>query len=124
MNWKYFIALLALVAMAEPAFALRCGTKLVLTGDHQAKIQHICGEPASIQISAIYRSGYPRSSHLRVGHSSLRHSSDSELLIHNRSLVEVQVEEWLYNFGPRRFMQSIRFENGIVTRIKQLGYGY
>ncbi|HIE82372.1 MAG TPA: DUF2845 domain-containing protein, partial [Dehalococcoidia bacterium] len=29
-----------------------------------------------------------------------------------------------YNFGSRRFMRSIRFENGIVTSIETLGYGY
>ncbi len=37
---------------------------------------------------------------------------------------EVVVEEWTYNFGPRRLMRVIRFENGLVTSIRQLGYGY
>ncbi len=124
MNLKYFIVLVVLLVSAQPAFAVRCGTKLVTTGDHLAKIEHICGEPAFIQVSTVYRSGYPRLSGLRTSQSRHESPSDQELLIHNRSVIEVQVEEWTYNFGPRRFMHSIRFENGIVTKIKSLGYGF
>jgi Protein of unknown function (DUF2845) len=37
---------------------------------------------------------------------------------------EMAVETWIYNFGPNRLMQSIRFENGVVVKIDSLGYGF
>ena len=36
----------------------------------------------------------------------------------------VSVELWTYNFGARRFMRQLRFENGILKDIKSLRYGY
>ena len=44
--------------------------------------------------------------------------------IADRAYEEVVVEEWTYNFGPRRLMRQVIFENGFVRSIKQLGYGY
>jgi hypothetical protein len=38
--------------------------------------------------------------------------------------VEIVIEEWTYNFGPRRLMQLVRFENGFVADMDQLGYGF
>jgi hypothetical protein len=42
----------------------------------------------------------------------------------NPITVEVQVEVWIYNFGPDRLMQRIRFEDGVVVRIESIGFGY
>ena len=33
-------------------------------------------------------------------------------------------EVWTYNFGPRRFVRLVHFENGKVTRVDTGGYGY
>ena len=38
--------------------------------------------------------------------------------------VTVDVEEWVYNLGPTRFMRILRFENGILKSIRNGGYGY
>ena len=35
--------------------------------------------------------------------------------------IEVVVEEWIYNFGRRRLQKYLRFENGRLTEIKDLG---
>ena len=35
-----------------------------------------------------------------------------------------QVETWVYNFGPRRFMRRVTFEDGRVVRIETLGRGF
>jgi len=120
----YAILVLALILFMEPAFALRCGNRIVSEGDHQLKIQKYCGEPAAIKYRSIYRSGIPAARYRRNRHDISQSGSRDELLIHNRSLVEVQIEEWTYNFGPRRLMRVIRFENGLVTDVSNLGYGY
>ena len=119
---------IAILLLAEPALALRCKSKLVMEGDPQAKVLKFCGDPTSIQQRTIYRSGIPRD---RFGQRVVVGSDDAqmdvsreELLIHDRSVVEVLVEEWTYNLGPHRLMRVVRFENGLVAEIRHLGYGY
>jgi hypothetical protein len=36
---------------------------------------------------------------------------------------EIQIEEWVYNFGSSRLKQYLRFENGELKEIKSLGRG-
>ena len=117
---RQLLLLCLLATMTTPAFALRCGNKIVRDGDHQAKILDMCGEPDAVQVRNIYRSGVPT----QIRSTSRHPRHDEELLVHDRSVIEVVVEEWTYNFGPRRLMRVIRFENGIVTSVKRLGYGY
>lgn len=122
--------LLAASAMllAQPALAFRCKGKIVSEGDPQAKVLRFCGEPVSVQQRTLYRGGIPRGGVNRtvgpgsdlVGVATRR----EELLIHDRSVVEVLVEEWTYNLGPHRLMRVVRFENGLVTEVDLLGYGY
>lgn len=115
---------LALIVFMDPAWAFRCGNKLVSEGDHQLKIEKQCGQPTAVAYRTIYRSGIPASRHRVSRHTVNDANFGNELLIHDRSLVEVQIEDWTYNLGPRRLMRVIRFENGIVTRVTTLGYGY
>ena len=121
-----FIVLIATMSMGERAMAMRCGNKLVLKGDHQAKILRFCGDPTHMLQRAIYHSGPTRQFTSR--HSDSRRVrealGDDEILISTRSFVEVPIEEWTYNLGPRKLMRVIRFENGIVTDVRHLGYGY
>ena len=112
----------ALVFATSPAFAFRCGSKIVSEGDHYSKVLKICGEPIGVQERVIYREGKTRPRFRVEGPNGLRY--DDEVIQYNRSYVEVLIEEWTYNFGPRRLMQLVRFENGFVTEVDQLGYGY
>ena len=117
------LAICALFLLATgPAFAFRCGAKLVTEGDHYSKVLKYCGEPIGVQERVIYREGRTRPP-LRVdGPNGVQ--VDREVLAYDRSYVEVAVEEWTYNFGPRRLMQLVRFENGFVVEVDQLGYGF
>lgn len=112
--------------LAGPALAFRCGSKLVREGDPQAKVLKICGQPTSATRTTLYRSGIPLAREtlaMSNGESRLTVTRD-ELLLHERSVVEVQVEEWTYNFGPHRLMRVVRFEDGVVAATDHLGYGY
>ena len=40
------------------------------------------------------------------------------------SAVEIQVETWIFNFGPNQLMEKVRFEDGIVASVESMGYGY
>ncbi len=122
MHGGRLLLLLLAIGFAEPAFALRCGNKLVQRGDPIPKVLKYCGEPVATQQRSIVRRGIPRSRVFRD--RNLRRYSEDELLINDRSYVEVLVEEWTYNFGPRKLMRIIRFENGLVADVTELGYGY
>jgi hypothetical protein len=121
MNWRTIGLACGILLMADPAFALRCGSKLITEGSPQVKVLKFCGEPEAVQVRSIVRAGFPRRQlRRRIGNAGV----ERELLFADRAYVEVVVEEWTYNFGPRKLMRIIRFENGIVTSIRQVGYGY
>ena len=126
MYWRILAFFVGITLLAQPAAALRCGSKLISAGAPQTKVLRFCGEPEAIQIHTTVRAGLPR--YRSSGRSSFSFGTapgrDSELLIADRAYEEIVVEEWTYNFGPRRLMRMIRFENGIVTSIRHLGYGY
>jgi hypothetical protein len=115
-------AISLLLFAATPALAFRCGNRIVSEGDHYSKVLKYCGEPVGVQERVIYREGRTRPRFRAEGPNGLPY--DQEVLQYERSYVEVMVEEWTYNFGPRRLMQLVRFENGFVVELDRLGYGY
>lgn len=102
--------LLAGIAMPEPAWALRCGSRLVVQGDTAGEVKARCGAPAEVTHNRVLRppviwlNGRP----VRIA----------------REALEVPVEVWIYNLGPNQFMRRLRFEDGRVVQIDTLGYGY
>jgi hypothetical protein len=100
------IAALFALAAAAPAHAFRCGPRIITTGDHADKILRYCGEPASVQVRVL-QLPYVR-----------------DWRPYRGIIEEVVVEEWIFNRGPQQLMRSVRLENGFVTEIKSLGYGY
>ena len=105
--------------LAEPAFALRCGTKIVRDGMHEAEVLAICGEPATRRHIGRTLRGLELHSGIRAG----------GILIGRRIYTdafptEVLVTEYVYNFGPRKLMRRLLFEGGVLVSIESLGYGY
>jgi hypothetical protein len=87
--------------------AMRCGTRIIARGDVADKLLQFCGEPSAVQ------------RHL------VRRTASLELGAFLPGFVEdVWVEDWTYNLGPYKLMRIVRLENGVVTDIRQLGYGY
>jgi hypothetical protein len=90
------------------AQALRCDHRLISVGDHESKLLRYCGEPISIDSRLAPR--------IYVDDAGRRFIP---------GFIEyVEVEEWTYNFGPRKLMRRIRIEDGIVAEIRHLGYGF
>ena len=114
---------LAIAVLApEEGWAMRCGSFLVNEGDPQSKVLRYCGEPATKTSRYALRPGtYRRSdSGLSVNGSSA--GTTDQFLPFGQS--EVLVEEWTYNFGPRKLMRLVRFANGFVEEVLTLDYGY
>lgn len=92
-----------LLALAAPAQALRCGTRVIDDGDRDFAVRERCGEPFYVdQFTSV----------------SVRGADGP---------VETQVEDvydvWYYNFGPRKLMVRLLFLNGRLQREETLGYG-
>jgi hypothetical protein len=96
--------------VAAPAHAFRCGTRLVHEGDTRAEVAAKCGDPTDIERRSVWR----RPVVWYHGHPYYT----------SPDVVEIPVESWVYNLGPNKLMRRVRFEDGIVTEIETLGYGY
>ncbi len=103
------VVLAVVIGVAGDAAALRCGNKLVRVGDDAAKVLRRCGEPAFVTRRQVWRNGGRR----HTAHGTIYYRGD----------YSVDVEEWTYDRGPRRFGQRLVFENGYLVEIERLGYG-
>ncbi|MCC7461057.1 MAG: DUF2845 domain-containing protein [Gammaproteobacteria bacterium] len=107
-TWLLLAGLLATPAGAGES--LRCGNDLITSGDALARVQRLCGAPVDVQHSVAWREpGYWIAGRPVYAAGGWR---------------EVPVEIWTYNFGPNTFMRRVHFEDGVVTAIEVLGYGY
>ncbi len=104
------------------ALAFRCDSYVIDVGMHKAEVMKKCGNPATRD---------QRVERRRIG---VRQSMGNQVLPPvtmqgNRNAVdyereiEIQIEEWVYNFGSQRFMQLLTFEDGRLKQIQDLGYG-
>lgn len=101
---------LSALASAIPAQALRCGTNLASKGDHFSEVLDKCGEPDF--------------SDEWIEYKTYRIYDERLPMVYHDVSRPVTVKEWTYNFGPNRFMQVLRFENGKLVDIHSLGYGH
>src|SRR5512138_79997 len=97
------MACAVLLLAALPAYAFRCGNRVITQGDPADKVLQFCGSPVSTQTRHAERPYIDE-----LGRSYLY-----------RGLVEeVLIEEWTYNLGPNQFMRLVRIENGRVVEVK------
>jgi len=107
-----------LLLASAPAHALRCGGKLVLKGMLESEVQAHCGEPSAVRdLGYVVRSFHPLVHRPPHGGVLFRYGSGNYYQ-------EVQVTEYIYNFGPRKLMRRLRFESGVLTKVETMGYGY
>lgn len=116
MKSKLVLALTLLFLGIEPTWALRCGQLLVLEGDHQIQVLQRCGQPDYSDRRVEYRPS-PLYGYGPYGYGPYWPGRGFG------TLVPVYIDEWIYNFGPNRFMQLLIFVNGRLVKIKALDYG-
>jgi Protein of unknown function (DUF2845) len=108
MNKWLMVAVVTCVPALAMAQSLRCDRKIISQGASRAEVTAFCGNPVQVDQKSVYLP-------IAAGHRANPVAGTA---------VEVQVEVWIYNFGPDRLMQRILFEDGVVVRIESLGYGY
>lgn len=90
---------LVLLALATPSEgSMRCGSRLVSTGDRDFDVRSACGEP---------------------DHRSMVWSS----YLPARGWI-AEEEVWYYNLGPQRLMRVLHFRQGRLRQIETAGYGF
>jgi hypothetical protein len=110
MRATFAVFLFFLVCLSTvPAWAFRCGNRLVSLGEPRNAVLHKCGEPDTTDRRMTYRV-LPDSDPFRVARPPV--------------YIPVVIDVWVYNFGPRRFMQEFSFEEGRLIDVQSLGYGY
>ena len=114
------IFLLLALLIASPAHAFRCGNKIVIKHMHEQQVRIACGEPTTVRhLGYTVRSIIlPNRRRLSSGLSEAHHPG------HAYYTEEVVVTEYVYNFGPRKFMRRLLFEGGVLVSIETIGYGY
>ena len=112
--------LLISLAFSEPAAALRCGSKLVKEGMHEVQVVAVCGQPATMRNLGVAVRSYD----YRYNNQSSYGWSGYSRPGFGRLAQEVVITEYVYNFGPRKFMQRLIFEGGVLVTIETIGYGY
>lgn len=109
-----------LMLLATPAQAFRCGNKLVREDMHEQQVLVACGEPTTVR----YLGTAVRNVHIPT-RRTLVHGVSSERYGHYGYYTEeVVITEYVYNFGPRKFMRRLLFEGGVLVSIEKIGYGY
>jgi Protein of unknown function (DUF2845) len=113
------IALL-LILHSQSAVAFRCGQKIVIKNMHELQVREACGEPTSERhLGVVVRSvAVPHRRNYGNGVTVERYPGYGQIV------EEVVMTEYVYNFGPRKFMRRLIFEGGILVRIESIGYGY
>ncbi|MDH3304895.1 MAG: DUF2845 domain-containing protein [Gammaproteobacteria bacterium] len=114
------ILLLLVLVLASPAYAFRCGNKIVIENMHELQVRKACGEPTTIRHLGFAVRGIDWSSR----RSSSSGFSNGYFPGFGHLVQEVVVTEYVYNLGPRKFMRRLVFEGGILVSIEAIGYGY
>jgi hypothetical protein len=111
------LALLAGSAQLPAASAqggMRCGQKLVTYGDPQYRVRALCGEPEQIIQKVETRALLAGGRYTVV---------TGQNFLYGQRIVQVLIEEWIYDFGPNKFVRRVRFEDGQLVATTTEHYG-
>ncbi len=104
MNRQVILLGLATLLFPGSAMALRCGQRIVDTGDTITRVSRYCPEPFWVD----------RYSSSHLGQSYYGYGNE----------IIGQREDWYLNFGPRKLMRRLTFFNGYLEKVETLDYGY
>lgn len=121
-----FCVLIISLLVSNTAFALRCGLNLVRIGEQKHEVYNRCGEPESIEVH-IERRGSRSPTGLKQYYSDGRNyfpNNSYNKTQQIEALKDVNIEEWIYNFGSSSPKQYLRFENSKLVEIKDFKTEY
>lgn len=110
-SFRVILVVLFVITVCASGFATETGTLsckggIVSIGDTAGEVISKCGQPATTTQREQKRA-----------EEGSRSTSD-------RIITSVTIDDWIFNFGPNQFQYELLLENGRVSRIESLGYGY
>jgi hypothetical protein len=107
------------VSASARADSLACDGRIVSTGDSRYDVKSICGEPDDASQRVEYRtvSG-------RVAGPCVRENGKLRCSQTREQVVEVVIDEWVYDFGKNRFIEYLTFEQGHLLSVREGSYGH
>jgi hypothetical protein len=102
--------LAAPAASADSDSGFRCGARLVNTGDHMAEVREKCGDPDLVTTRVAKRTQKQKIRRWSPEGIAEEFTEERE--------IEVLLDEWVYDFGEKRFMRYVGFENNRVVDIQ------
>jgi hypothetical protein len=113
-GWAVLATLfLALSADDARADSMRCGKRIVATGDSKHTVRAACGEPSDQQQRVETR---PRRK--RVPAPCGNATAPARCHRVDDGTTDVLIDEWTYDFGPRRSIQYLTFINGRLASVE------
>lgn len=118
--WLIVVFHVALIAVASEARAdgMRCGRRLVSTGDSLYRVRSVCGEPADAQRRVV-----TMTERRRVRVPCGRDEAEARCERTEAYARDVVVDEWTYDFGAQRFIRHLTFLDGRLEQVATGGYG-
>jgi hypothetical protein len=105
----------ALLTGSAEADSLSCDRRIVAEGDSSYKVRELCGEPDAMEQHVVKRKVTTKEAY----------SCDQGTCYRTKpSVAEVLVDRWTYDFGRRRFIQFLTFEQGSLVRVESGSYGF
>jgi len=115
-----FLAVLAALSVSASARAdsLACNNRIVSSGDSRYEVRTVCGEPDD----AVQRVEY-RTTRGRVAGPCTREDGKQRCGQSREEVIEVVIDEWVYDFGRNRFIEYLTFEQGRLVSVRAGSYG-
>ncbi len=119
--WVFAFLLLAGITTSASARAdsLGCKGRIVSTGDSRYEVKSVCGEPDDTSQRVEYRTARGR-----VAGPCVRQGDKIVCDQTREHVIEVVIDEWIYDFGRNRFIQYLTFEQGKLVAVRSGGYGH
>jgi hypothetical protein len=99
------------------ANGLRCENRWIGIGDSMYEVRSLCGSP-----DAVAQRVQQRTLKRVVAVPCPRGPARCAVVV--QDTIEVSVDEWTYDFGPRRFVQHLLFESGKLVAVESGNYGH
>ena len=108
------LVILLIVIFPTSADSMRCGNKLIVSGDTKAEVLIRCGEPMLKEVLRSESTGrqFRSGSDIQTGQSTDR----SEFRRYTETTE--MVEQWTYNQGWGKFLRLVIFRGGRVDTIE------
>ena len=101
---------------------MRCNSNVVDAGLKTIEVMNKCGAPSTRDSRIEKRIIRLRESVYMNAPPPGQTAVAGQVVEHEREIL-VNIEEWVYNFGPSQFMQLLLFEDGLLISVRDLGYG-